>query len=227
MTLYKKFSIPSFIATRVPRHWLTFIDEAVAELLLVKNTVYEGQISKGQRNGHGQIVYPNGDVFKGQFKAGERNGAGLCKFAATGSIYKGEWREDKPMGNGMFFTLPNELVEGRFDGYRIIDGQVKILLRNGEFYEGNLRQGQRNATGLHYYINGDFYDGEWQNDKRNGKGRIVAADGSKLSGHFFEDKADGNVEFEDKNGNVFLTAAADSKAQNKTSNASKSIKSKK
>lgn len=116
------------------------------------------------------------------------------------------------MGNGMFFTLPNELVEGRFDGYRMIDGQVKILLRNGEFYEGNLRQGQRNATGLHYYINGDFYDGEWQNDKRNGKGRIVAADGSKLSGHFFEDKADGNVEFEDKNGNVFLTEAADSKA---------------
>ena len=45
------------------------------------------------------------------------------------------------MGNGIMFTLPNELIEGRFDGYKIIDGQVKILLQNGEFYEGNFRHG--------------------------------------------------------------------------------------
>lgn len=32
MTSYKKFTIPSYIATRVPRHWLTFIDEAISEL---------------------------------------------------------------------------------------------------------------------------------------------------------------------------------------------------
>jgi len=87
------------------------------------------------------MVYPNGDVFKGSYKNRERNGVGMCKFFSTGSIYKGEWREDKPMGNGVFFTLPNELIEARFDGYKIIDGQVKILLKNGEFYEGNLRNG--------------------------------------------------------------------------------------
>jgi len=46
----------------------------------------------------------------------------MCKFAVTGSIYKGEWRDDKPMGNGVFFTLPNELIEARFDGYRVVDG---------------------------------------------------------------------------------------------------------
>jgi hypothetical protein len=45
------------------------------------------------------------------------------------------------MGNGIFFTLPNEIIEARFDGYKVIDGQVKILLKNGEFYEGNLRNG--------------------------------------------------------------------------------------
>jgi hypothetical protein len=161
MSQYKKFTIPSYITTRVPRHWLTFIEDAVSELLTVRNTVYEGQISKGIRTGTGQIVYPNGDVYKGMYKAGERNGTGWCRFAATGSIYKGEWREDKPMGNGILFTLPNELIEARFDGYRIIDGQVKVLLQNGEFYEGNLRNGQRNATGNHYYLSGDFYDGEW------------------------------------------------------------------
>jgi len=127
----------------------------------VKNTVYEGQMQKNLKNGQGQMVYPNGDVFKGSYKGGERHGPGICKFAATGAIYRGEWREDKPMGNGILFTLPNELLEGRFDGYRVIDGQIKLLLTNGEFYEGNLKNNQRNSTGIQYYKNGDFYDGEW------------------------------------------------------------------
>ena len=34
-------------------------------------------------------------------------------------------------------TLPNEIIEARFDGFRLMDGQVKILMSNGEFYEGN------------------------------------------------------------------------------------------
>jgi len=62
-------------------------------------------------------MFENGDIYKGQFKGGERHGTGLCKFAATGAIYKGEWREDRPMGIGILFSLPNEMIEARFDGY--------------------------------------------------------------------------------------------------------------
>lgn len=101
------------------------------------------------------------------------------------------------------FTLPNEILEGRFDGFRLVDGQVKILFVNGEFYEGNFKSNQRNSTGIHYYQNGDFYDGEWTNDRRIGRGRLFMKDGSKLSGMFIEDKADGYVEFEDSRGNMF------------------------
>lgn len=137
------------------------------------------------------MVYQNGDVYKGAFKNGERNGTGLCKFGITGSIYRGEWRDDKLMGNGTLFTLPNELIEARFDGFTIVDGQIKILYTNGEFYEGNCKNSSRNATGVHYYMNGDYYDGEWVNDKRVGRGRILSKDGIKLSATFAEDKADG------------------------------------
>jgi hypothetical protein len=118
------------------------------------------------------MVYPNGDVYKGTYKNGERSGAGLCKFGKTGSIYRGEWRDDKPQGNGILFTLPNEIIEARFDGYFVSDGQTKILMSNGEFYEGNFKNNMRNSTGIHYYKNGDYYEGEWQNDKRVGRGRI-------------------------------------------------------
>jgi hypothetical protein len=101
------------------------------------------------------------------------------------------------------FCLPNELIEARFDGYQLIDGQVKVLLSNGEFYEGNFKHNYRNGIGIHYYKNGDYYDGDWLNDRRIGRGRIFLSDGSKLNGMFIEDKADGYVEFEDKMGNMF------------------------
>ncbi len=125
----------------------------------------------------------------------------MCKF-----------REDKPMGIGLLFSLPNELMEARFDGYQLIDGQVKILFSNGEFYEGNFKHNYRNGVGVHYYKNGDFYDGEWLNDRRIGRGRIFQSDGSKINGMFIEDKADGYVEFEDKKGNMFQSESEEGKA---------------
>lgn len=76
-------------------------------------------------------------------------------------------------------------------------------MSNGEYYEGNIRQNQRNNTGTHYYKNGDFYDGEWSNDNRIGRGKLYFKDGSKLIGMFIEDKTDGYVEFEDNKGNMF------------------------
>lgn len=112
-------------------------------------------------------------------------------------MFRGEWRDDKPAGNGILFSLPNEIIEARFDGYKIVDGQVKILLRNGEFYEGNFKNNVRSSTGNHYYKNGDSYEGEWQNDCRIGNGRLVFAFGGKLQGRFVDDRTEGNVQFED------------------------------
>jgi hypothetical protein len=87
------------------------------------------------------MVYPNGDVFRGAYKNGERSGIGICKFGLTGAIYRGDWRDDRPQGSGILFTLPNEIIEARFEGYTVIDGQIKILMANGEFYEGNSKHG--------------------------------------------------------------------------------------
>ena len=51
------------------------------------------------------------------------------------------------MGNGILFTLPNEIIEARFEGYQVVDGQVKILYSNGEFYEGNFKNNMRQNSG--------------------------------------------------------------------------------
>jgi len=122
------------------------------------------------------MVYSNGDVYKGHYRNGMRHGAGVCKFK-SGAIYKGEWRDDVPQGNGLLFSAPNEIIECRFDGWKIIDGQVKILFGNGEFYEGNFKNNCRHSMGVHHYSNGDCYEGEWMNDKRLSRGKITGEDG--------------------------------------------------
>ena len=185
------------ILGRLPRQFLTFVQDALEELQNVTNTEYEGQVLKGVKSGQGQLVFPNGDVYKGNFKNNQRNGQGVCLFSRTGQIYRGDWRDGKPMGNGILFTLPNEIFEGRFNGFNIEDGHFKLLFTNGEYYEGSFKFGQRNANGQHYYRNGDFYDGEWQNDRRIGRGKVIFRDGGKLTAMFIEDKADGYAEMED------------------------------
>jgi hypothetical protein len=207
-----RLDVTKYIEEKIPRHWRTLLEDIQKELKEVTNTMYEGSVSKGLKQGHGQMVYPNGDVYKGVYRNGERSGAGICRFGCNGAIYKGEWRDDKIMGNGILFSPPNEIIEARFDGYRITDGQFKILFTNGEYYEGQFRNNMRNGTGQHNYKNGDFYEGDWANDRRIGRGRLYMKNGSKLSGMFIDDKADGYVEFEDSKGNMFQTENEEAKA---------------
>ena len=94
---------------------------------------------------------------------------------------------------------------------------VKILFTNGEFYEGNMKDGQRELTGIMHYSNGDTFEGEWFKDRRGGKrGKITQQNGVKLNGQFIKDQADGSVEYEDKEGNVFQSEADASSAENLT-----------
>lgn len=67
----------------------------------------------------------------------------------------------------------------------------------------------RNNTGTQYYANEDVYEGPWDNDRRGGKnrGRIKFKDGSSIDAKFIADKADGDVEFFDKDGNIFMSEA--------------------
>ena len=179
--------------------------------------IYDGGVSKGLKHGQGQMILPSGDIYKGNWKNDQRHGSGICKFV-NGAIYKGEWREGRPQGQGILFSAPNEIIETRFEGWKLADGngpvQAKILLTNGELYEGAIKDEKREGQGVMHYANGDTFDGEFFKDKRVKRGKIAQANGVKLSGQFINDKCDGSVEFEDKEGNVFQTEADASSAEN-------------
>lgn len=134
--------IRDILAKKVPHHWHQFLEDAESEICQVVSSIYDGGVSKGLKHGQGSIILPSGDIFKGNWKNDLRHGSGICKFT-NGAIYKGEWREGRPQGQGILFSSPNEILEARFDGWKVQDGSVKLLFANGEFYEGNMREGIR------------------------------------------------------------------------------------
>jgi hypothetical protein len=140
---HPNFIIPASMKMRVPRNWISFLEEVDVDLKDVRSTVYEGGVTKGLRNGMGKIIYANGEVYKGNFKNGVRDGNGTCKFP-NGCVYRGAWRDDQPAGMGLLFSRPNEMVEARFENWKVGDGYVKILFANGEFYEGHMKNNMRN-----------------------------------------------------------------------------------
>lgn len=50
-----------------------------------------GRNSKGERNGRGWAILPNGDQYDGQYRKGQRHGIGLYVFK-DGSRYYGQYR---------------------------------------------------------------------------------------------------------------------------------------
>ncbi len=69
-----------------------------------------------------------------------------------------------------------------FDGLR--DGKGKLVLENGDIYEGHWKEGKKEGHGIYVYANGIKYNGTWKNDKMDGFGSLIFPDGSSYYGEF-------------------------------------------
>lgn len=89
-------------------------------------------------------------------------GVGLWE---SGSVYEGEWQENKRHGKG---------VHQWKDGVR---------------YEGEFAQDYRSGIGTYFWKNGDRYYGQWQGGKRNGFGTVYDKHGTvKVYGRWEDDR---------------------------------------
>jgi hypothetical protein len=83
----------------------------------------------------------------------------------SGSVYEGEWHQNKRHGKG---------VHQWKDGIR---------------YEGEFVEDYRTGMGTYYWKNGDKYVGQWKNGKRNGAGTVYDKHGAmKVVGRWVDDK---------------------------------------
>ena len=113
------------------------------------------------KNDKGKIIHYLGEVVDEKANGG---GVGIWN---TGSIYKGDWKNNQRHGNGTFEWA------------------------DGERYEGEYVNDKRKGEGTYYWPSGDKYEGEWNNDVREGYGTLYDFDGNiRFEGGWVNDKPD-------------------------------------
>jgi len=66
-----------------------------------KNKIFEGNYVKGKREGHGILIYENGDKYEGNFFNNVKNGEGIYHYK-SGASWKGHFDDDKMNGEGFY-----------------------------------------------------------------------------------------------------------------------------
>lgn len=69
-----------------------------------------------------------------------------------------------------------------------LTGSGKFAWSNGDRYEGEMTSAEPNGQGTYYYKSGDRYSGAWKNGQKHGQGRYTFADGSYWEGQYANDR---------------------------------------
>ncbi|MBR4244251.1 MAG: hypothetical protein IKQ14_02515, partial [Candidatus Methanomethylophilaceae archaeon] len=91
-------------------------------------------------------------LYEGIIINGKREIKGIMKYR-NGSIYEGQWKNDKRHGRGLYAT----------QNYN--NPNIKGILYEGEFNNDKIE-----GYGIGKYSSGDQYEGEWKNDQQYGRG---------------------------------------------------------
>jgi tRNA A-37 threonylcarbamoyl transferase component Bud32 len=88
---------------------------------------------------------------------------------------------------------------------------------NGDKYEGEVLNGQRDGYGIYYYQNGDKYEGIWSKNKKHGMGSMCYKDGNMYIGQWQNSEKHGTGVFYYKTGEKyegeFLTSKKNGKGK--------------
>jgi len=161
-------------------------------------TVYKGQWSKGQPNGHGEKTWSDGRVYRGEFQDGKANGIGSY-IHKDGSKYVGPVMNDKPHGStGFSITAGGAFYHGEFVQGKE-HGEGSLTQADCSIYIGQFRNGLKSGTGteqsgtLTEYVPSlaqwvtlpsGIYEGEFLADCFHGKGVYTWPDGRRYQGQW-------------------------------------------
>jgi len=120
-----------------------------------KKITYNGIWEKGLKTGTGELKYPDGSIYKGEFLNNKRHGEGTYYYS-NGDIFCGHWENNKKIGQGSY-KYEKDGVE---------------LVGEWDINTGNISSGE--------YIFGDKkikYIGKFnENGEPNGEGKYVFPD---------------------------------------------------
>jgi len=136
-------------------------------------------------NGQGTYTYADGSVYAGQWKNDKFNGQGTFTYS-DGSVYIGHWENSQRNGQGTFTRPSGSKYQGQWKNDRF-DGQGIYIYPDDSKYQGRWKNNMRNGPGTYTSASGSKYQGQWKNGKLIGKGILITSDGNKFIGQFNKD----------------------------------------
>jgi len=85
----------------------------------------------------------------------------------------------------------------------VANGRGYLLHANGNYYHGDLKNGNRNGKGTNTYASGAVYNGNWKDDEKHGKGTNTYANGDIYNGYWKDDKRHGKGMMTYASGDVY------------------------
>ncbi len=132
---------------------------------------YSGQWKNGVFEGHGTIVFDNGDTYTGDFKNSKLHGYGVYTYLDR-QVLNGKFIDDVIVSGE--HTCSNYTFQGTFVNGKIYEGN--IIYANGTKFEG-IFQTPTQRIGKFSYINGDVFSGTFNRDGvewlLNGYGEMI------------------------------------------------------
>ena len=129
-------------------------------------------------NGYFKILYTDGSYYEGQMRDGVREGQGSYKMS-NGNIFEGLWHDQKLKGR-IIWGAPNtaiQISEGEFirekNGPIVIVKIGRLKFRNGDIFEGEIKEGKLEGFGVYYSKKGGLFEGYFSNNQRSGIGKFT------------------------------------------------------
>jgi hypothetical protein len=180
-------------------------------------------------------------VYNGEMREGKADGIGSLKFrndeAAGFDYYIGGFEDGKPVGDGIFDSSEGWSFQAYFEGSfdsgdgtlrveednavirgEFVDGELTgVALASyetptGEYYFGDIENGQRQGLGTLVHPNDDAYIGDFDKGVASGVGAFEGADGSVVVGQFANGSPNGAGTYIAPNGDSYQGLFKDGKA---------------
>lgn len=118
------------------------------------------------------------------------NGRVRCQYD-DGSLYIGEWKNNKKNGKGIFYSADGDTIDGTFVNGKA-EGKIVVRAKQGYLFNGQFRNGKNNGYGVLHF--GDQkYEGNWENGMRSGYGVLTSKAGDTLKCNWVDDSPEGNA----------------------------------
>lgn len=155
-----------------------------------------------ERHGYGVNVWKSGTVYQGEWLDDRMNGQG-CFWYYNGDVYVGQVQGNKACGFGVYITNNGSRYEGMWlDDLQ--EGEGQELWPDGSKYIGSYKRGEQHGFGIWIWPDGSAYKGGWFERAMSGQGAYQWPDGLTYQGQWVQNQMHGQGRMEWPDGRVYV-----------------------